>query len=135
MGQPSRSSPPTWAGLPSAEAVRAATALLVVALLSVLAAFVLGEYEFEGWLPAVAGLLFGEIVAEVVIGIARRRSLALALAAGAFAAGGLVWAGWIAAGEGLAPIPGLAWLAAVVAAATVVLRVVGLRRRRGEPGA
>lgn len=117
-----------WFGLPSAEVVRAAAGLLVAALAAVLGAFVLGEYQFSGWLPLVAGLLFGLVVAELAVEIGRRRSLAIGLACGVLSAGGLVWAGWISAGEGLEPIPGGAWLAAAVAFATATVRGRGARR-------
>ena len=117
-----------WLGLPSPAAVRAALGLLLAAAVSVLGAFILGEYEFDGWMPIAAGLLFGVVVGEVTVEVGRRRTVPIALVCAALAAGGLLWAGWIAAGEGLAPIPGGAWLAAGVGAAAAALRVVGLRR-------
>ena len=133
MGQTSEDPEPAgsidWIGLPSAAVVRAALGLLLAAAISVLGAFVLGEYEFEGSMPLAAGLLFGIVVGEVAVEVGRRRTVAVALACAGLAAGGLLWAGWIAAGEGLEPIPGGAWLAAGVGAAAAALRVVGLRRR------
>ena len=52
-----------------------------------------------------AGALFGLVVAEIVVEVGRRRTVGVAVVAGLEAAGGLVWAGWISAGEGLEPIP------------------------------
>lgn len=117
-----------WYGLPSPEVVRAAVGLGLAAAVSVLGAFILGEYQFEGFLPLGAGVLFGLVVAEVAVEVGRRRTVPVAVLCAAFAAAGLVWAGWISAGEGLQPIPGGAWLAAAVGAAAAALRVVGLRR-------
>ena len=120
--------PIDWLGLPSPELVRAAVGLLVAAAVSVLGAFILGEYEFDGLLPLGAGLLFGVVVGEVTVAVGRRRTVPVGLWAAALAAGGLVGAGWISAGEGLTPIPRGAWMAAGVGAAAAALRVVGLRR-------
>ncbi len=119
-----------WGGLPSAEVVRAGLGLLLGALVAVLGAFILGEYQFEGLLPFGAGALFGLVVAEVVVEVGRRRTVPVGVGAGLFAAGGLVWAGWISSGSGLSPIPSGAWLAAGVGFVAAVLRIVPLRRRR-----
>lgn len=113
-----------WAGLPSAALIRATLGLALAAAAAVLGAFILGEYEFQGWLPAVAGVLFGLVIAEITVEVGRRRTWPVAVTAGLFAAGGLVWAGWISAGEGLAPIPGGAWLAAGLALVVAAGRVV-----------
>jgi hypothetical protein len=120
--------PVEWAGLPSPELVRAALALLLAAGVSVLGAFILGEYEFDGFLPLGAGLLFGVVLGEITVEVGRRRTVPVALWCAALTAAGLLGAGWIAGGEGLAPIPGGAYLAAAVGAAAAALRVVGLRR-------
>ena len=118
----------SWTGLPSPELVRATIALVLAAGASTLGAFILGEYEFEGWLPLGAGALFGLVVGEIVVEVGRRRTVPVALWSAALTAAGLVWAGWINAGEGLNPIAGGAWLAAAVGAAAAALRVVGVRR-------
>lgn len=120
-----------WFGLPSAAVVRVAAGLLVALLASVLGAFILGEYQFTGWLPVVAGVLFGLVVAELAVEIGRRRSLPVGLTCGLISAGALVWAGWISAGEGLEPIAGGAWLAAALAFVTATARGVGSRRPAG----
>jgi hypothetical protein len=119
-----------WSGLPSPELVRAAVGLLLAAAVAVLGAFILGEYEFDGYLPVGAGILFGLVVGEVAVEVGRRRTVPVALLCAAFSAAGLAWAGWIAAGEGLGPIPRGAWLAAAVGAAAAALRVVGMARMR-----
>lgn len=128
MGDTSADDRFEWSGLPSPALVRATVGLLVAALAAVLGAFILGEYEFEGWLPIGAGALFGLVVGEVAVEIGRRRTAPVALWCAAIAAGGLLWAGWISAGEGLAPIAGGAWLAAAVGAVVAGVRVAGLRR-------
>lgn len=124
-----------WTGLPSPELLRAGIALLLGALASVLGAFILGEYQFEGSLPIGAGLLFGLVVGEVVVELGRRRTLPVAVVAGAETAAGLLWAGWISAGEGLEPISGGAWVAAGVGFVAAVARVADLRRLRRSSGA
>lgn len=119
-----------WGGLPSPALLRAGIGLVAGAIASVLGAFILGEYQFEGWLPPTAGALFGVVVAELVLEIGRRRTLAVGVTAGVEAACGLVWAGWISAGEGLSPIPGGAWLAAGIAVVAAALWTALGRRPR-----
>ena len=116
-----------WFGLPSAAMVRSVAGLLVAALAAVLGALILGEYQFEGLMPVIAGLLFGLAVAEIAVEIGRRPTWGVALACGAFTAVGLAWAGWISAGEGLGPVPGGAWLAAAIGAVAAIVSVVGSR--------
>ena len=120
-----------WGGLPSPALLRAGIGLLLGALVATFGAFVLGEYQFDGWLPVVAGGLFGVVVAEVVVEVGRRRTVPVGLGAGLEAAGGLLWAGWISAGEGLEPMPAGAWLAAGIGLLAAVARVVPWRARRG----
>lgn len=122
-----------WGGLPSPAVLRAGIGLLLGAIASILGAFILGEYQFEGYVPITAGILFGLVVAEIVVEVGRRRTLVVGALAGLEAAGGLVWAGWISGGEGLAPIPGGAWLAAGLAVVTAVLRTYDRRRPAPVP--
>lgn len=96
---------------------------------AVLGALILGEYEFTGSLPFIAGPLFGLVIGEVVVGVGRARSWAAALPAGAAAFGGIVWAGWIDSSEGVEPVKDLVWVAAVLAAGAALLRIAGLPRR------
>jgi hypothetical protein len=118
-----------WGGLPSPAILRAGVGLLLGAVASILGAFILGEYQFEGYVPLTAGVLFGLVVAEIVIEVGRRRTALVGALTGLEAAGGLVWAGWISGGEGLGPIPGGAWLAAGLALVTGVVRTYDRRRR------
>lgn len=117
-----------WGGLPAPAVLRAGIGLLLGAIASILGAFILGEYQFEGYVPITAGVLFGLVVAEIVVEVGRRRTLVVGALAGLEAAGGLVWAGWISGGEGLGPIPGGAWLAAGLAVVAAVLRTHDRRR-------
>lgn len=128
MTQPSPDDRVEWSGLPSPALVRATAGLVVAAVVAALGGLILGEYQFEGWLPVVAGVLFGLVVAEVAVGVGRRRTWPVGAACGLLAAGGLLWAGWISAGEGLGPIPGGAWLAAGIALGASTARVVVGRR-------
>ncbi len=105
--------------------------LACAAAAAALGALILGEYEFTGTLPFVAGPLCGLAIGEVVVGVGRTRAVAAGLAAGAIAFGGLAWAGWIDSTQGLEPVKGLAWVAASLGAATAVLRTTGLRRPPG----
>jgi len=93
-----------------------------------LGALILGEYEFSGSLPFVAGPLFGLVLGEVVVGVGRARTLPVAAVTAALAFGGIAWAGWIDSSEGVEPVKGLVWVAAVLAAVAAALRTAGLRR-------
>lgn len=114
-----------WGGLPSPELLRAGIALLLGALASTLGAFMLGEYQFEGTMPILAGLLFGAVIAEGVVEIGRRQTALIGVVTGLEVAGGLLWAGWISAGEGLEPISSGHWLAALIGFLTAVVRIYG----------
>ena len=113
-------------------ALRAVVGILCAAGAAVLGALVLGEYEFTGTLPFLAGPLFGLVVGEIVVGVGATRSLAAGVAAAALAFGGVAWAGWIDSSEGLEPVKGMAWVAAALAAGVALVRTVG-RRRPGAP--
>ena len=94
---------------------RALLGLVLGGATAALGALILGEYEFTGTLPWVAGPLFGLVIGEVV--------------AGALSFGGIAWAGWIDSTQGLEPVKGLVWVAASLAAMAAVLRTVRFRRR------
>jgi hypothetical protein len=96
---------------------------------SALGALILGEYEFTGLLPFVAGPIFGLAIGELVVGVGRLRSLPVGLLAAASAFGGVAWAGWIDSSEGLEPMRALAWVAAALAGLGALVRTVGLPRR------
>jgi hypothetical protein len=101
--------------------------LLCAAVVAVLGAHILGEYEFTGALPFVAGPLFGLVIGEVVVGIGRTRNIAVGLLAAACAFGGVAWAGWIDSTQGVEPMPRAAWAAAGLAASVALVRTIGLR--------
>jgi hypothetical protein len=124
-----------WYGLPSPAAVRVTAGLVLAAAASVLGALVLGEYQFDGLLPVAAGVIFGLVVAEIAVEVGRRRTWPIAVACAALAAAGLVWAGWISAGEGLNPIAGGAWLAAGLAAVTAIVRFAPWKPTYSDPEA
>jgi hypothetical protein len=107
---------------------RAAGGLVCVGLASVLAALILGEYEFRGTLPFVAGPLFGLTLGEIAVGVGRSRSPIVGGISAVCGFGALVWAGWINSGEGLEPIHRMVWAAAALAAITAYVRIGGLRR-------
>lgn len=108
--------------------LRALLGLACGAAIAAVGALMLGEYEFTGLLPIVAGPLFGLVVGEVVVGVGRLRSAPVALGAAVVAFGGVLWAGWIDSSEGVEPLRGLVWVAAALAAAVALVRTVGLRR-------
>lgn len=95
-----------------------------------LGALILGEYEFTGSLPWVAGPLFGLVVGEVVVGAGRSRHLLVAAAAAAVSFGGIAWAGWIDSSQGLEPVKSAVWVSAALAAVCALARTAGLRRPR-----
>lgn len=113
-------------------ALRVGLGLVCAALVSALGALVLGEYEFEGTLPYVAGPLFGLVIGEVVTGVGRTRSGLVGVAAAAMAFGGIAWAGWIDSSQGVEPVKDLVWVSAVLAGVTALVRTVGLRRLAGS---
>jgi hypothetical protein len=85
---------------------------------------ILGEYEFDGWLPFVAGPVLGLLVAESVLVIGRWRDPAVAVFCGAVAALGLIVAGRIDADTELGSVKPLVWVAAVLAAGAAGLWVM-----------
>lgn len=113
---------------------RAVLALLLAGVAAALGALILGEYEFQGTLPFVAGPLFGLLLGEVVVGVGRSRAVLVGLLAAAEAAGGIVWAGWIDSSEGIEPMKGLVWVAAALAAGAALLRTIGLWSRGRAAG-
>src|SRR5438067_13336512 len=83
---------------------------------SALGALILGEYELAGATPFVAGALFGLVVAEVVLTIAKPRPARGTAAAAVAAPGlGMVWAAWISAGHVWRYVPHVAGAGMVLA--------------------
>jgi hypothetical protein len=106
---------------------RALLGLLLGAGAAALGALILGEYEFTGTLPWVAGPLFGLVIGEVVVEVGRSRHLAVATVTAALSFGGIAWAGWIDSTQGIEPVKGLVWVSASLAAVAALLRTAGLR--------
>jgi hypothetical protein len=102
--------------------LRTVLALVAAGLVAALGALILGEYEFTGTLPWVAGPLFGLVLGEVAAGIDKARPPALAVGTGLLAFGGIAWAGWIDSSDGLEPVRGVVWVSAGLAALVAVLR-------------
>lgn len=96
-------------------------ALTAAAVVATLAALFLGEYEFEGTLPFVAGPLLGLVVAEVLVSVGRQQHVLVAVFAALFAAAGVVLAGVIDAND-VEPIKTGVWVAAALAAAAAAWR-------------
>lgn len=103
--------------------------MVVGALFSALGAVILGEYEFTGLTPVVAGILFGLIIAEVMTVAAKKADLQLALIAAGFSAVGIVWAAWISSGRDWDYVPGGTWLGMVLAAAAAAVWIKSPGRR------
>jgi hypothetical protein len=124
--QEARSSPVRW---PAVTTLRAVAGIVCGVAAAALGALILGEYEFRGTLPFVAGPLFGLVIGEVVVSIGRVRTVVAGAIASAAAFGGIVWAGWIDSSEGVEPVKALVWVAAPLAAATALVRIAGLPGR------
>lgn len=102
--------------------MRRTLAVLAAAAAAVLAALILGEYEYVGYVPVAAGLIVGLLVAEVVVSLGRWRAWPAAGLAAVLGAGAVVWGGWITSGQGLEPYPASAWAGAALAAAAAAVR-------------
>ncbi len=94
-----------------------------------LGALILGEYEFTGYLPFVAGPLLGLVIAEVILEIGKLRTGLVAAIAAELAFGGIAWAGWIDSTQGVEPMKTAVWVSACLAAAAAAVRTLGLPRR------
>jgi hypothetical protein len=94
---------------------RQVVAVVVAVAAGALGALILGEYDFSGPTPVVSGLLFGLVVAEVILTVARTGSRVLAIAASIISGLGVLWAGWISSGRGIEPIRSGAYVALVLA--------------------
>ncbi|GAC1315298.1 MAG: hypothetical protein NVSMB12_10390 [Acidimicrobiales bacterium] len=79
-------------------------------------ALILGEYEFAGATPFIAGVLFGLAVAEVMITVARGATIWMAAWGATMAGGGILLAAWISSGRGVAPMPVMGYVAAALGA-------------------
>lgn len=102
--------------------MRPVLALALAAVLALLAAYVLGEYELTPVTALIAGVVVGFGLAEVVLVVGRRAGLVVAVAVAALAAACLLWAGWLDTDRGVERYRATAWLAAGVAAAVAGVR-------------
>jgi hypothetical protein len=109
---------------------RALFGLVLGAAAAALGALILGEYEFTGALPWIAGPLFGLVVGEIAVSVGRSRRVAVAAVVAGLSFAGVAWAGWIDSTQGVEPVKGMVWVAAVLAAVAGFVRVAGLPRRR-----
>ncbi|MDQ1436443.1 MAG: hypothetical protein QOK43_72 [Acidimicrobiaceae bacterium] len=109
--------------------------LLAVAVATLTAAFgalILGEYEMAGWTPYVSGVLFGLVVAELVLTVARPWPAPRVMVAAAVLSGlGMVWALWISAGRDWGYVPGGGWVGAALAPVAALAWFRNSRGRRG----
>ncbi|CAN5207894.1 hypothetical protein BH24ACT1_BH24ACT1_04180 [soil metagenome] len=92
------------------------------AAVAAFSALIVGEYEFEGVLPVLAGLVLGLLVSEAVALGGQWRGWVPAGVAAVLASAGMIWGGWIDSGEGIEPYPALAWVGAAVAGAVALVR-------------
>ena len=115
--------------------MRLALAVVAGAATAAFCALILGEYEFTGTTPYVAGVLFGLVVAEAVVTVARRGGADLAGAATGLAGGGLLWAAWISSGRDWDYVTTGAWVAVVLGAVVAGVRTLRASVRTSGPPA
>jgi hypothetical protein len=106
--------------------------LLCGAAVAAVGALILGEYEFSGALPWIAGPLFGFVIGETIVTVGRSRTMSIGAVAALLALAGITWAAYISSGDGLSPITTLAWVAAGLAAVAAFLRTADLRPAADE---
>src|SRR4051794_30739301 len=94
-----------------------------------LGALMVGEYPFTGWMPYVTGVVFGGVIAEVILAVARRGSVRLAIVAGVLAGGGVAYAVWDDSGYGLRSVANAAWLGVGLSGLVAFAVVVRTRPR------
>ena len=102
--------------------MRQPLAVAAGAFVAVVGGLILGEYPFTGWTPYVAGVLFGLVIAEVVVSIAGRQGAILGAVCALLAAGGLAFAVWDDSGYGIRPIAVAAWVGVAIGAVVAGLR-------------
>ncbi|MHB1446032.1 MAG: hypothetical protein ACYCTI_07895 [Acidimicrobiales bacterium] len=112
--------------------MRTPLALLGAAAVSALGGAILGEYTLTGALAAVACLLYGIVVGEVVIVLEGRPSPPGVAVAGVFPPIGWVWSLWISTGHHLHYASAGQLGATVVAGAAGVAWTVTARRALGR---
>ena len=102
--------------------MRQVVAVVVGALAAAAGGFVVGEYAFTGATPFVAGVLFGLVISEIVVTVARKKTVALGLVSAVMAAAGLAYAVWDDAGYGVRPVAASAWVGVALAAVVAAVR-------------
>ena len=110
--------------------MRRALGLLAGAGVAAAGALILGEYDLSTATAVVAGVLFGVVVAEVVVAAGKAHDVATGFATGVLTSGGLLWSRWIASGRDWHYVRGAGWLSVAVgavAAAAAVVRSSGSR--------
>jgi hypothetical protein len=101
--------------------------LLAAAAAACLTALILGEYELTLGTAAAAAVVVGLGLPEILLGVARWRGAAPAVAAAALAGGSVAWAGWISSGRGVAPMRSTVWVGVALAAALAAGRLLPRR--------
>jgi hypothetical protein len=110
--------------------MRQLLAALGAVVASALGALILGEYELTGTTPFVAGVLFGLVIAELVLTLAKPRPTRLPLGAAVLASGlGMIWAAWISSGRDWSYVPNAAWVGAALAPLAAAAWLGSSRRR------
>jgi hypothetical protein len=115
--------------------MRQVVGILLGALAAGIGGLIVGEYAFTGATPFVAGALFGLVISEIVVTVARRRTVVLGLVSAGLAAAGLAYAVWDDAGYGVRPVAATAWAGVALAAAVALVRGgawPGARRSAGR---
>ena len=125
--------PRTLPGAPTfrrpASPVREVVALIAGEAVAAAGAVILGEYEFAGATPFIAGVLFGLAVAEAMITVARGATIWLAAWGATMAGGGILLAAWISSGRGVAPMRAMGYVAAALGAVVASAWMVAPSRR------
>ncbi len=115
--------------------LRTVSGLACAAAVAALGALILGEYEFTGTLPYIAGPLFGLAVGEVTVAVGRSRSTPTAAVACLISMSGVTWAGWIDSSSGVEQFHSGVFAAAGLAGVAAFLRTIELRPSRRHPDA
>lgn len=118
--------------------MRQALAIAAGALLALVGAVVLGEYDLRGTTVLVGFPLYGIAVAELALAVGRRLAPVTLVALGTVVGAGLSWALWISFGHFRNDVdpPAISWvMAAAAAAAAPAWGWSGRRRHEDGPGA
>jgi hypothetical protein len=114
--------------------MRHAFALVAGVAVAAVGGLIVGEYPFHGWTPYIAGVLFGLVVAEVVVTLAGAETVWSGVVCALCTAGGLAYAVWDDAGYGVRPIGIAAWVGVAIGAVVAGLRGGWWAARRSARG-